>query len=97
MLETIFKHQPGLISRCLWVFEIAEYSPKELRQIFERQASKDSWKLDVPNLDSFFKEEHSNLPGFGRDTEKLLLFSKIECAKESFKNKELYAWTLSSM
>lgn len=85
MQQTIFYHQPGLKSRCTWVHEIEDYDPEELHAIFRFQLKEEN--LDCENLLPFFKKNLKKFPGFGRDTKKLIFYSRLEQAEEIFMKK----------
>ncbi len=78
MLNTIFKAQPGLLRRCTYFFEIADYTPAGLGQIFKSQLAKHGWILDPTiNIASFFEKNKEYLAEEGGFTEKLAFFCKI--------------------
>lgn len=91
MEKSIFRAQPGLQSRCTWVFEIEKYTSSELKEIFLIQMKEDNWELE-PFLDKSFEKklnsifDVNNFPGFGRDTKKLLFYSKLDQAFSDFIN-----------
>lgn len=45
MDQTIFKRQPGLKRRCMWVFDIKSYTPQGLSRIFVYQLNNNKWYL----------------------------------------------------
>ncbi len=71
--ETIFTAQPGLESRCMWIFDIDSYSAKDLSEIFISQLSIHDFSID-PSIDiiSWFTDNFSIFKAFGRDTERLV-------------------------
>jgi hypothetical protein len=76
MEQTIFKLQPGLKSRCTWVFEVDGYSTDGLVKIFKQQLEENGWKLSPEiNLTQMFKD-HGDFPGYGRDTNRLVFYCK---------------------
>ena len=78
MEQTIFKFQPGLKSRCTWMFEIADYSAEGLAQIFIKQAKEKQWIVDPDfNVVKFFEKYKKDFPAFGRDTNRLLFYCKL--------------------
>ena len=83
MEQTIFKYQPGLKSRCSWMFNIDGYKEKGLAEIFTRQVRDKGWMLHPQtDLMRFFKKNISDFPSYGRDTNRLLFYCKI-CKNES--------------
>lgn len=88
MQETIFKYQPGLKSRCTWVHKTEGYDCKDLYKIFKSQVESEGWKFDdtasEDNITKLFSYNMYNLSGYGRDTKRLLHFSKMEHSKHSF-------------
>lgn len=95
MKETIFRSQPGLQSRCTWTFDIEKYTYEELHKIFVSQVHREKWTIDdqpdglEDSLESFFKRNYEKFPGFGRDTDRLFFFSKLEQTDEAFENDSL--------
>jgi hypothetical protein len=88
--ETIFTDQPGLESRCMWIFEIDGYTSEELYQIFKGQLEYNGFELD-PNMNvkSWFQKNISDFKAFGRDTERLVFQVLLEYSSEFFRsNKE---------
>jgi len=83
--ETIFKAQPGLQGRCTWVHEIDPYTPVELYNIFKYQLEEEEWFCNE-DLSDFFKKNKNYFPGQGRDTKKLIFYSKLEHSEENFTN-----------
>jgi hypothetical protein len=81
MLEqSIFKANAGLKRRFGWTFDVAEYKPGELAQIFRKQVESSGWKLDKDidqHLDSFIRNNMSNFKNFGGDTHRLLFQCKL--------------------
>jgi len=79
MNETIFAAQPGLRSRCNRVYNIDEYSSKELFQIFEQQLNKKYLDLTKEMFERNAAEKlfatHKELfPYSGRDAERLATY-----------------------
>ena len=73
-----FSYNPGLESRFTWKFKIDEYSPEELRQIFEKKIVDCGWKLKEPLTNEWFEKNKEFFTYFGRDME--ILFSKVKIA-----------------
>jgi DNA polymerase III delta prime subunit len=86
MQETIFKVQPGLSRRCMWVFECTPYTPEELFLIFKQQVTGSGWSLlksDEDKILELIRDNYDTFKSFGGDTERLCNFSKIEhCDKK---------------
>ena len=90
MNESIFKKQPGLKRRCMWTFDIDDYTPEGLSKIFTYQLAQDNWSLlssdiincsfpssEHINIVRFFQQKYSNFPNFGGDTEKFIYHCKL--------------------
>ena len=88
MEQTIFKFQPGLKSRCTWMFEISDYSEEGLAKIFIKQAKEKGWKVGDFDTVKFFKKYKGDFPAFGRDTNRLLFYCKL-CYSEVVFDSEL--------
>lgn len=77
MEQTIFHFQPGLKSRCTWMFEIDGYTEVGLSRIFRQQLHENKWRLeDNVKLENFFKRNIKEFPAFGRDTNRLVFYCK---------------------
>lgn len=72
--KNIFENQRGLESRCSWFFEIDNYTPLELKDIFIHHLNEMKWTVDGKvNLNTFFINNKDTFRSFGRDVKKLLL------------------------
>lgn len=82
MEETVLKFQPGLARRFNWTFEIEEYTPPQLLEIFRQQIERgfDSTpiiqKEVLDSTELLFKENRSKFPFSGGDTERLCTYLK---------------------
>ena len=76
--DCFFSYNAGLESRFTWKFKIDEYSPSELRQIFEKKIKDSGWGLKTPLSDDWFDKNKDCFAFFGRDME--TLFSKVKIA-----------------
>lgn len=86
LLNTIFKVQQGLHRRCMWFFEIEDYSVSALGLIFKKQLEQNNWVLDDNiNINKFFNKYKNVITNAG-DTEKLVYQSKIAYAEYHFDN-----------
>jgi AAA+ superfamily predicted ATPase len=76
--DCFFSYNPGMESRFTWKFKIDEYSPSELRLIFEKQIRDSGWNIKEPFSDEWFNKNKDCFSYFGRDME--TLFSKVKIA-----------------
>lgn len=84
MMNSIFKVQQGLHRRCMWFFDIEDYSQTALTKIFKKQLENNGWLLTPINLEQLFKKyKVFKSPG---DTEKLVFQCKIAYSEYHFKN-----------
>jgi hypothetical protein len=84
--DKLFTVQPGLRSRFLWQFECNGYNSQELYDIFLSMLKKESWTIaesDKTLLYDLISSNISNFKAFGRDIQRLIFFSQLECC-ESF-------------
>jgi DNA polymerase III delta prime subunit len=73
MEETILKFQPGLRRRIRWNFQITEYTPIEIAEIFRRQLLDEFHQFDPKfDIEAFFKNNYPSFPHFGGDTQNLV-------------------------
>jgi SpoVK/Ycf46/Vps4 family AAA+-type ATPase len=76
--KCFFSQNKGLQRRFPWRYDLQEYSPKNLKEIFEYQVSKNGWYIDSEVtdeiLDTFFKNNKEIFKNNGGDT--LILFDK---------------------
>jgi hypothetical protein len=85
--ETIFADQPGLESRCMWIFEIDGYTSEELSEIFIGQLNNHGFDLDPSvNTKSWFQKNITDFKAFGRDTERLVFQVLLEYSSDFFKS-----------
>lgn len=87
-----FNRNKGLERRFPWVYELEDYTPIELREIFIKQVHDSGWSVDnneqvKSTLNDIFnmsnKDKFSN---FGGDTENLFSRCKISHSKRIFKS-----------
>ena len=83
MMNSIFRVQQGLYRRCMWFFEIKDYSLPALSQIFKKQLESRHWKLEDMNLEKILVKYKHVLKNAG-DTEKLVFQVKIAYAEYYF-------------
>jgi AAA+ superfamily predicted ATPase len=76
--DCFFSYNPGLESRFTWKFKIDEYTPSELKQIFEKKVKDCGWDLKEPLEDKWFDKNKTHFKYYGRDME--ALFSKVKIA-----------------
>ena len=76
--DCFFSYNPGLESRFTWKFRIDDYSPHELRLIFEKKITDSGWGFKEPLSDKWFDKNKDCFTFFGRDME--TLFSKVKIA-----------------
>lgn len=82
MMNTIFKVQQGLYRRCMWFFEIEDYTLPAIVHIFKNQLENKYWKLD--NAISLGKVLSQYKLKNAGDTEKLVYYCKISYAEYHF-------------
>ena len=83
--RTIFSAQPGLRRRITNTFEIEEYTPLELRDIFLKQLrDKGGWSMKKgKELDEIFIHHKNMFRHYGGDTERLVkICTEIACEKD---------------
>jgi DNA polymerase III delta prime subunit len=82
--STVFKAQPGLESRFFWKFNCADYKPRELFKIFEKQLKDIKWSVasneHAAVSSNFIKAAEDGLlaKGQARDTERLRNYCQLE-------------------
>lgn len=81
-----FKQNRGLERRFPWRYNIEQYKPEELYQIFDLQATKDKWKLKVKKEEviALLTKHKSLFNNNGGDTKNLLDKCKICHAQRVF-------------
>ena len=92
--KCVFSVNPGLKRRFTFRYNIDQYSPKELFEIFKLKIKDSDWELkynegDEKNIYRLFVEKKNCFPFFGGDIETLVLQCKI-CHSCSIPNKELH-------
>lgn len=86
LMNSIFKAQPGLLRRCMWFFNIKDYSTKGLCNIFRKQLYRNSWYLDNNfNIEEVLEKNRHIIQDCGGGTEKLAFFAKLEYSNHKFK------------
>lgn len=89
MDRTIFLAQPGLRSRCSWVFNIEGYTPNELGKIFVGQLAKNSMILDPEiQIEELFTTKKKLFKSYGRDTSRLVFQCLLEYNRCQFDSGE---------
>jgi len=76
--ETFLSYNPGLESRFTWKYNIDEYTPNELRLIFEKKIVDNNWSIKEEFNNEWFKKNKDFFTFYGRDME--TLFSKVKIA-----------------
>ena len=81
----VFKHQPGLVRRCMWHFECDGYTPDELFKIFKLQVTKNGKKLtnEARTLE-LITQHYDVFTSYAGDTEKLVFFAQLEATRDKF-------------
>lgn len=75
--ETIFKINKGMRSRFIWTFNIEDYKPTELYEIFIKKVQDQKWQTEGITSEWFVRNK--DIFKFnGRDVELLLTYIKIE-------------------
>jgi SpoVK/Ycf46/Vps4 family AAA+-type ATPase len=84
--ETFFKINSGMPSRFIWRFSIESYTPKEMKQIFEKQVVDNGWKIkeDFQLKEIWFTKHKDTFLHYGRDMEILFSYVKISHAQRIF-------------
>lgn len=81
----VFKHQPGLVRRCMWQFECEGYTPSELFKIFKLQVARHGKKLtDPPKTLELMTSNSEVFSAYAGDTEKLYFFAQLEATRDKF-------------
>jgi DNA polymerase III delta prime subunit len=90
--STIFKVQPGLLSRCPTRFECKRYNSDELFAIFKLQLKQTGATIEgtEQQFKSLFKSNYHLLKDQGRDCENLLNFSQMEKTRTLLYNPKRY-------
>ncbi len=83
--KRFFKTNPGLRRRFSIHFEIEDYKPSQLREIFLQGIKRLGWQIDDKAAHvSFFEENMDNFPHMGGDMETLIGKMKIEHGRRVF-------------
>lgn len=87
--ECFFSQNRGLLRRFPWKYDIAQYTPQELYEIFIKQSRENSWKMGVPReyLVGMFEKNKDKFENNGGDTRLLLDKCKIVHAQRVFGSK----------
>jgi SpoVK/Ycf46/Vps4 family AAA+-type ATPase len=93
--KCFFSYNPGLQRRFPFIYEIENYSYKQLFNIFLYKLSNDNWEIDELITDIFFKDNYKYFPNFGGDIETFIFNSKIKHGKRIFNNDKCKYKTLS--
>ena len=89
--KAFFSLNDGLKRRFSFKYNIEEYNPKELLEIFITKINKEAWFIDsaivendtTPIVEEFFKNNKECFPYFGGDIETLFLNCKIVHARRT--------------
>ena len=82
-----FDYNQGLDSRFTWRFRTTDYTPNELKAIFEKKVADAKWSLKEPLPVSWFKKKKEYFKFFGRDMETLFAKTKIAHGRRIFGKK----------
>lgn len=83
--ECFFNYNKGLESRFVWKFKTDEYDYVNLFEIFVKIIYENNWELiDKKQTLEWFKINHENFKGFGRDIESLFTKIKISHSRRIF-------------
>lgn len=86
--ECFFNYNPGLNSRFTWRFHINDYTPQELKMIFEKKVHDANWKIKKKIKTSWFEKNIKYFKFFGRDMETLFAKTKIAHSRRVFCKKK---------
>jgi hypothetical protein len=89
--NTIFRVNQGLDSRFIWRFTLDKYSASDLQEIFLRKVVANGWACaeEKNQLASWFERRYTDFPHYGRDMERLFLYSKIVHGRRIYGHPEL--------
>lgn len=90
--QCFFAHNPGLKRRFPWKFDLPDYTPKQLTEIFFHQLKQQKWKtkFSIEECEPLFNEYKAYFPGNGGDTQNLFDKTKICHARRVFgQNKKI--------
>lgn len=88
--QCFFSYNPGLKRRFPFSYDIAGYTPRELRDIFEAKIRKSGWTFteelekDMGPLDKFIEKNMGSFHNFGGDVDTLITNSKIVHGRRIF-------------
>ena len=82
--ECFFNYNDGLNSRFTWRFHIDDYTPEELKLIFEKKVKDADWTLKKNIKTSWFEKNKDYFKFFGRDMETLFAKTKIAHSRRVF-------------
>ena len=84
--ECFFSLNQGLESRFTWRFSTDDYTPRELRLIFEKKVSDAGWSFaaEFTVADTWFESHMDSFKYYGRDMEKLFAKIKIMHSRRVF-------------
>ena len=87
--NNFFKMNAGLERRFPWKYNIVNYNPKELSEIFQYQIKKIEWNYNFSNIIEFFTKNKEYFVHNGGDTEVFLVKCKICHAKRLFSEENI--------
>lgn len=82
--ECFFNYNQGLDSRFTWRFRTTDYTPMELKSIFEKKVEDAKWQIKEPLPEAWFKKNKDYFKFFGRDMETLFAKTKIAHGRRIF-------------
>jgi len=89
LYRTFFQGNRGLESRFIWRFNIEEYSPTELMQIFLKKVVENEWRYDnADGLEKWFESKKGSFKNYGRDIELLFTYTKISHGRRIYGKSE---------
>lgn len=96
MQSGLLKYQPGLVSRCMWHIECSGYDGNQLFDIFAQQLGKGRYKMeDVDMCKRLFLSNISGFSAYGRDTQRLVNFVKLEHHSDEMSDIPIKARTIN--
>lgn len=96
-MEALFKIQPGLRRRFMWVHPIEPYSPDQIAQIFVKQMCDDDWKV-IPSFEYIVKLITDNpiyFSYYGGSTLQLKYFSILSYCCSKLLNPKVEGYTIT--
>ena len=85
--KCFFDYNQGLDSRFTWRFRTTDYTPGEVKAIFEKKVEDAKWIIKEPLPESWFKKNKDYFKFFGRDMETLFAKTKIAHGRRIFGKK----------